>query len=310
MDIITAAITDQEKYDASVKTIFSQPRIIAEIMRAAIPEYQGMTVEEILPFIVEIRDTVAVDDASAAALQKLPEEQTALLDKTIRYDFHIKAKKPEAGELNIFLFFDIEFQNEYRDATLGYPLEKRAMYYVARELSSQLGVLAEDTNYGSLQKSYSIWICNEHIPKDEQNSMTRYHITKEDVIGKAKDMPENYDLMEVIFIRRGNDESDHEIFDFLNGIFSSDAERITKYSGRDEIIENEVKKMGGFGQALAERKWEEGRIEGRIEGRTEGRDEMIITLLKKGKSPEEISDLTDIPLEHVRSVEKFILQMV
>jgi len=40
MDIITAAITDQEKYDASVKTIFSQPRIIAEIMRAAIPEYQ------------------------------------------------------------------------------------------------------------------------------------------------------------------------------------------------------------------------------------------------------------------------------
>lgn len=302
MDITMTATTDQEKYDASVKTIFSQPRIIAEIMRVAISEYQGMTVDEILPYIVEISDTDPVDDISSAALRKLPEEQTSLSSKIILYDLHIKSKNPKAGELNIFLFFDVEVQNEYRESTLGYPLEKRAMYYVARELDSQLGVLTEKTDYGSLQKAYSIWICNEHIPESEQNSMTRYHITKEDVFGQSMDAPENYDLMEVIFIRRGNDVSDLEIFDFLNGIFASDADRVMKYSGRDHAIESEVKKMGGFGQILAEKKWEE--------GRNEGRNEVIINMLRRGKSADEIADITDLPLDYVKSVEESITEHV
>ena len=125
---------------------------------------------------------------------------------------------------------------------LGYPVTKRGWFYAARELDGQLGVLTEDTDYGTLQKSYSIWICNEHIPPDEQNSMTRYHIEKEDVIGHSRDIPEEYDLMEVIVIRRGDDSIDEEIFDFLNGIFNSETERVSKYAGNDPVIEEEVRK--------------------------------------------------------------------
>ena len=83
--------------------------------------------------------------------------------------------------------------------------------------------------------------------------MTRYHIIKEDVIGKSRDIPENYDLMEVIMIRRGFIEIDEEIFDFLNGLFKSDVDRVVKYTGGDKVIEGEVKKMGGFGQALVDK---------------------------------------------------------
>ena len=119
--------------------------------------------------------------------------------------------------------------------------------------NGQLGVLTSDTDYNSLQKCYSIWICNEHIPEDEQNSMTRYHITKEDVIGQSRDIPEHYDLMEIIMIRRGKIEIDEEIFDFLNGLFKSDVNRVIKYTGSDDVIEGEVKKMGGFGQALVDK---------------------------------------------------------
>ena len=249
-----SAVSDKEKYDASVKKIVKQARFVAAILRLTVPEYKGMTVEDILPYIVDISDMVAVDDVSGAALMNLPQEQTALLSKIITYDVHIKARNPKAGEdINVTLYFDFEFQNEYRDSTLGYPLLKRAMYYVARELDSQLGILTEDTDYSSLQKSYSIWICNENIPRDEQNSMTRYHIIKEDVIGKSRDIPENYDLMEVIMIRRGSIEIDEEIFDFLNGLFKSDVDRVVKYTGGDKVIEGEVKKMGGFGQALVDK---------------------------------------------------------
>ncbi len=298
------AVSDKEKYDASVKKIVSQPRFVAAIMRLTVPEYEGMTVEEILPYIVEISDETAVDDVSAASLQNLPQEQVSLLSKIISYDLHIKAKNPKAGNINVTLYFDFEFQNEYRDSSLGYPLLKRAFYYVARELDSQLGVLTKDTDYGSLQKSYSIWICNEHIPRDEQNSMTRYHIIKEDVIGKSRDIPEYYDLMEVIMIRRGSIEIDEEIFDFLNGLFKSDVDRVVKYTGGDKVIEGEVKKMGGFGQALVdkteEKAREEGRAEGKAEGKAEGRAEglkdtavLMSYLVQNGRSDDIIKAAND-----------------
>ena len=272
MDMKTMAVAarDNEKYDNYVKAVFSQPRIIATILRMAVPEFAGMSVEEVLPCIIQISDSEAVDDVSRAALQNLPQEQSALLEKLISYDLHIKARNPKAGEINVSLFLDVEFQNEYRKSTLGYPLLKRAMYYVARELSAQLGQLSESTDYGSLQKSYSIWICNEHIPKSEQNSMTRYRIVKEDVIGKSEDVPEEYDLMEVVIIRRGGAASDAEIFDFLDGLFQSDLERIRKYSGSDRAIEEEVKKMSGFGAALAERKLNEGIAQGITQGIAQG----------------------------------------
>ena len=69
-----------------------------------VPEYKGMTVEDILPYIVDISDMVAVDDVSGAALMNLPQEQTALLSKIITYDVHIKARNPKAGEdINVTL---------------------------------------------------------------------------------------------------------------------------------------------------------------------------------------------------------------
>ena len=46
-EILTKAIADQEKYDNAVKEIFEQPKIVATILRLAVPEFQGMSVEEI-----------------------------------------------------------------------------------------------------------------------------------------------------------------------------------------------------------------------------------------------------------------------
>ena len=304
-EILVKAIADQEKYDRVVKEIFDKPKIVATILRLTVPEFQDMTVDEVLPYILEISDEVPVDDISSAALRNQPQEKTALLGKIITYDKHIKARNPKAGELNITLYFDFEFQNEYRNSTLGYPLLKRGWFYAARELDSQLGVLKEDTDYNTLQKSYSIWICNEDIPKEEQNSMTRYHIVKDDVIGHSEDVPENYDLMEVIMIRRGDAEIDAEIFDFLNGIFKSETDRVNKYTGNDPVIEKEVKKMGGFGAALAEKKLKEGREQGR-----EQRDrEKIEEMLRDGHTPEEIVNFCKYPMSLVLDVEKNLLSL-
>ena len=36
------AISDKEKYDASVKTIVLRPRFVAAVLRLTVPEYEGM----------------------------------------------------------------------------------------------------------------------------------------------------------------------------------------------------------------------------------------------------------------------------
>ena len=102
--------------------------------------------------------------------------------------------------------------------------------------------------------------------------------------------------MEVIMIRRGDAEIDEEIFDFLNGIFSSEIDRISKYAGNDPVIEEEVRKMGGFGAALVERTEERTRDQ---------RDrEKIEEMLRKGKTPEDIVDFCGYPLQLVLEVER------
>ena len=105
-----------------------------------------------------------MDDVSAAVSEeKLPVELSSVTDKLIRYDVRFEAVNPKLSNemLTFFLHIDIEVQNDYKP---GYPIIKRGIYYAARDICSQLGVLTEETNYDVLRKAYSIWICNDKVP--------------------------------------------------------------------------------------------------------------------------------------------------
>ena len=55
-----------------------------------------------------------------------------------------------------------------------------------------------------------------------------YSIKKSDIIGTVKEPEEDYDLMNVIIIRRGK-ETKEPIFDYLSGVFGCDKGKISKY---------------------------------------------------------------------------------
>lgn len=80
---------------------------------------------------------------------------------------------------------------------------------------------------------------------------------------------------------------------YLDGFFRKHKEGVVNVSlteyNEEEFIEN---------------RRAEGREEGRKEGIKEGKMQIILKLLSKGRSCEEISDLLDIPLEEVRQAEK------
>lgn len=155
----------------------------------------------------------------------------------------------------------MEFQNDYHP---GYPVIKRGIYYGAREISEQLGILTKTTDYSDIEKVYSIWICSEEkMPKKLQNTMTQYYIKKEDVIGYTEEPKEDYDLMEVI---------------------------------------EEAKRMPGFADTLIKKTEIESKAKGKVEGKAEKTVEVVRNMQKEGFSPEMIAKIVQKSVATVKSM--------
>lgn len=249
------AIYNGQKYDESCKEVFRNKEVIAPILKYVVEEFIGCAQEEIIRCIDadSITEEVPIGEFSPI-MKDIGTEMTAVFEKLIRYDVHFKARNPRLSNetVLIMLHIDFEVQNDYRPTDPQYPIVKRAVYYVAREISAQLGNVTEKTNYADIEKAYSIWICNENIPKELQNTVTRYFFTKEDVIGKSDEPKQDYDLMEIILIRRGKKTSDDDLFQYLESVFTGDLQKMRTFVDIPvgSEIEKEVEHMSGLGQTI------------------------------------------------------------
>ena len=290
------------KYDEACKELFQNKEIIAPVLKYTVPEYKDCTVEEIIRYIdADSIEDIPVDDVSARA-DLLPTEMESVSDKLIRYDTHFKAVNPHMSDENIciYLHIDMEVQNNYRPTGPSYPVIKRGIYYAAREISRQLGILTERTNYGDIEKVYSIFICNERIPVKLQNTVTMYSLKKSDVIGETDEPEEDYDLMSVIIIRRG-EKTDAPVFDYLSGIFQCDRAKIAEYIDIEdnETVLKGVDKMSGLGQSIMNEAWQKGMQKGIQEGIQEGMQQgqnllaALVGYLKKDGRLDELDRITD-----------------
>lgn len=178
----------------------------------------------------------------------------------------------------------------------SYPIIKRGIYYAAREISYQLGILTEQTNYGDIRKVYSIWICNERIPVRLQNMVTMYSINKSDMIGTTDEPEEDYDLMNVIVIRRGADTKEL-IFDYLSGVFRCDKKKISEYVDihHNETVLKGVDNMTGFGFSIMQETMQQGMEQG-IEKGESLLASLVVCLKKDGR----INELDHIAKEKTR----------
>lgn len=126
--------------------------------------------------------------------------------------------------------------NPRRLTVPGYPIEKRGLYYLARSLSSQLSLATETTDYGQLEKCYSIWICRDDISEEDRYSISFYEVLNSKNIGGNTVKEENYDLMTLVIIKLGNKEYNgkkgeegFELLHFLN---------LLMYPHSEDFIEN------------------------------------------------------------------------
>lgn len=289
--IVLSALSGREKYDEACKKTWMLKEIIAPVLQYTVKEYQNHSVSEIIGYINadSISDKDALDDLPAV-IKGDSIELSSPTEKRIFFDIHFTAKNPNLStkDVLVMLHIDFEVQNDYQPSNPKYPMTKRALYYAARDLSGQLGIPTRITNYDKLEKVYSIWICNENVPYSLKNSITRYHIEREDIMGKCNEDESYHDLIEVIIARRGEDALENTLFEYLKGVFTTDFDIINKYV--DIESNNEVKEalktMCGLGESLENK------------GKEEGALKTLVSLVKKGLlAIEEAADELGVTVE-------------
>ncbi len=166
------------------------------------------------------------------------------------------------------MIINIEAQNDFYP---GYPIIKRGIYYCSRMISSQYGVEFEESHYEKIKKVYSIWVC-ANPPLYRQNTINRYFIQEECLIGGVKEEQENYDLLTAVVICLGNsgDEKYAGILKLLDVLLSDEKapeEKKKILQAEFDIrmtraLENEVQSMCNLSKGIEEKGRKDGMKEG------------------------------------------------
>lgn len=156
MDVLNSMqiTADTAGLDQASKEIYKNKEVLAVILKGVVREFEPYSYAEIMNFIEadSITDETEVSPGRTnTRIRGEDKEFAALGEKVSLFDTKLRAVNPELsdGKITVNLHIDVEPQKTYRP---GYPIEKRGIYYLARELSSQLSLVTDTTDYGSLEK--------------------------------------------------------------------------------------------------------------------------------------------------------------
>lgn len=282
-------------YDAACKRVLSEKAILARIMKSCLEEYKNCDVDEIAEKYIEGQPQVSsvsvLPDEDSTIISGIDTEDKSLREGTITYDIRFRAIVPGSGE-PIGLIVNVEAQNDFYP---GYPLIKRGIYYCCRMISSQYGREFIHSHFEKIKKVYSIWICM-HPPKSRENTITRYRLVEEQLVGEAAEPAENYDLLSVIMLCLGGSDGENydgvlRMLDVLLGSETSEAEKRKILQDEYDIrmtqaMEKEVSVMCNLSKGVMEK--------GVAKGRLEEKHILIRNAFKMGLSVETIMQLTGL----------------
>ena len=265
-----------------------QPDIKPETVVTRAAEVQAMNAQEVNAQAMKVQAmneqamnahaiSIQAMNTQVTKVQGMGNEDISQNEGTVYYDVRFNAIAPSTEEHeNIRLIINAEAQNRFK---LKYPLTKRAVYYGSRLISAQHGTVFTKSDYQKLRKVYSIWIC-VNPAKRFRNTITRYSLKPEAIIGNAVEAPENYDLINIVMVCLGKMEewNDNNLIKFLGVLFQNELSAREKKDilERDfdipmtETFESEVDDMCNLSQGVAEEAMQKGLEQGRQEGIEQG----------------------------------------
>ena len=276
------------RYDTQVKKLLSNKAILSWILKCCTKEYAEFSPEEISAYIGETLisekalhaiDADVEDDTGAVFSNENIEgrntEDVSLREQTVYYDIKMNTRVPSNRSM-LQLIINIEVQ---LDTMPGYPLEKRAIYYCSRLISSQYGTVFTHSDYGKLCKVYSIWICPDP-PKKLQNTIKRIYLKEDALFGDIKPEVRNIDLIQAVIVNLGDPNIDinNDMLRLMNVLLSDKTEVKTKKEilhkefgiPMSMEIESEVEEMCNLSEGIYNRGLQEGISQGISQGINRG----------------------------------------
>lgn len=289
----------QAKYDKQVKKLLANEAILAWILKTCTEEFSSLELEQIVRCIdgkpeVAMKAVHAIDlDADEAegrissdkSIEGLNTEDVSLKEQSVYYDIRFNAKVP-GDDSFIELIINIEAQ---LNPSPGYPIEKRAIYYCCRLISSQYGSIFTHSEYGKIRKVYSIWFCPDPAQK-RRNTIKRISLTENPLYGEPDTCRQDVDLLQAVIVNLGDPESDmdNQILRLMNVLLSSEktAEEKKKVM-QDEFhiamtvnLESEVSELCNLSLGIYNEGLEAGMEKGMEEGMEKGMEKGIIISVK------------------------------
>ena len=156
-------------------------------------------------------------------------------------------------------------------------------------ISSQYGREFTGPHYEKIKKVYSIWICM-NPPKVRENTITRYRLMEEHLVGEAMEPVRNYDLLSIVMLCLGGPDGKNydgvlRMLDVLLSNETGEAEKRKILQDDYDIqmtrtMEQEVSVMCNLSKGVMEKGIAKGRAEGRAEGVAKGMTNGILSSIK------------------------------
>ena len=310
--ILSATEDHKAKYDETVKELLSNKQFLSRIVKRFVPEFSSYSLDDIEHRYIEA-NSISVSkvgvERNRTNLDGISNEHTTLNEGTIYYDIIFRIVYPTENNTYIGMYINIEAQNAYYP---GYPLEMRAIYYAARKFASQLKQINKTTNYGCLEKVYSIWICMGDVPNYEANTATLYYTEKKDIIGYVQRSVDEYDLIDVVILRI-NDKitATDDVLRLLQILCSNIINKTQKltlleqYGIRmDDEVREGVNRMCNLSDLVETRGEARGEARGRAIEKLVTQKAIVFEMLRDKMPYKKIIQYSNVSLEQIRQWEQ------
>ena len=295
--------TKKSSADENFKFYIHKSYVLSRLLKGSLDEFKEKSLDEIERCLKLGKDGKTVIGRETEYIT--PDGEKIELD-TI-FDVRIPDTDKEMS-----VIVGVEGQN---DPNPGYPLVKRAAYYLATMVTAQKG-REFNKNYGEMKKTYSIWCVLDPRVAD-RNTIVRYRMKGERVYGGKENNPQELDAFNIIMINMG--KYSDELPDALaigTAMFSlmeKDARReLVDKKFNIKLSDEDLEKLNDMTH-LAQDKYNHGFREGKAEGIAEGKAEEkvasteiivsgIVSMVDKGMTVDEALSMFTIPEDRMPEI--------
>ena len=260
------------RYDKNVKELLADIQVLSRIVKHTVTEVESLSIQEIMDCIDRSSIRVGVVPVepgltNMGKVESIRTEDAIPNEDYITYDIRFVLA---AAAMELEIIINVEAQRSMSHSRLGYHLENRIVFYLARLISSQKGINFAKSEYDNIKKVYSICMDADRT----SDSISRISLKADTLFGKPCGFPK-LDKMcgMVIRIRNSNNaaESKNKLIAMLEDVLSSEDSDVKKHKLEDKYdmkmtteLEGRINGMCNLSDVVEERGIERG-ITGLVE---------------------------------------------